>query len=651
MIGTMSFYGRIGHLLHRRSRVPGFFSPNKTLSIGLFGTEGGKRLVSGFGINRSGRGSKNTKSTKQKVFFPSFLKTNEKTTKPQNWNELKDELSKMPNDKKEVYLEAMLRGVLSMDKDILVKKPEKNKYSTIFKLFVLYFILFGIYKLVDLKVEFESSLPGFQKFLNNQKVRSTENIVTFDDVKGIDEAKTELMEVVEYLRDPKKYAMIGGKLPKGVLLVGPPGTGKTLLARAVAGEAKVPFFHKSGSEFEEILVGRGAARVRALFNIARKNAPCIIFIDEIDSIGSKRVTGGLHPYANQTINQLLTEMDGFGNSEGIIVIGATNRPKDLDKALLRPGRFDILVNCPKPDLPGRIEIFKHYLDKVVHKTIKIETLAKMTTGFSAADISNVVNQAALKAATEGCRYVMEKHIEDAIDRVIMGPARIKGTLPDKEVSENTAYHEAGHALVSLYTPHAIPLHKVTIIPRQNTLGHTSFIPEKDVYQVTRASILAQIDTSLGGRVAEELIFGKDSITTGAANDLEQATSLTKSFIRNFGMSENIGLRMYNTDSNDVSPQVTEKIDIEIDRIINESYERVKKILTERAIEHKRLAKALLEFETLTAEEVKSVIEGKPIGRKPTEKAYISEHKREKPSLEKSHPEPIVVGGAENAILN
>uniref|UniRef100_A0A0N5BT90 AAA domain-containing protein n=1 Tax=Strongyloides papillosus TaxID=174720 RepID=A0A0N5BT90_STREA len=622
--------------------------------VAFFRTRDGKKISSGVeGIN-SGRAS-----TKPYAgLFQSFNKE-QKTTKPENtnlnWNDLKDELSKMPNDKKEVYMEAMIRGILSKDSNILEDKSEKKKSQLIRKIILGIFFLGILYTYVDLKIMFGGKSFSPLEFPNFQKPGPSKNTVTFDDVKGMDEARAELMEIVEYLREPEKYVRLGGKLPKGVLLVGPPGTGKTLLARAVAGEANVPFFHKSGSEFDEILVGRGAKRVRDLFRTARSNAPCIIFIDEIDSIGSKRVSNGLHPFANQTINQLLTEMDGFDNSEGIIVIGATNRPEDLDKALLRPGRFDIRVSCPKPDLPGRIEIFKHYLDKVAHRNIDIDVLAKTTIGFSAADISNVVNQAALKAATEGCHHVMQKHLEDASDRVIMGPARIKGKLPDKESNRITAYHEAGHTLVALYTPYATPLHKVTIIPRQNSLGHTSFMPEKDKYHTTKAEILAQIDVMMGGRVAEELIFGKDFITTGASNDLEKATSFTKAFIKKFGMSGNIGLRKYDSDgypqsdSNDVSPQATEKIDIEIDKIMNESYARAKAILTEKAIEHKRLAKALLEYETLTAEEVQSVIEGKPIGRKPTERASRAETIRKTQSSKKLHPGPIVVEGTENFV--
>uniref|UniRef100_A0A0N5BT93 AAA domain-containing protein n=1 Tax=Strongyloides papillosus TaxID=174720 RepID=A0A0N5BT93_STREA len=444
------------------------------------------------------------------------------------------------------------------------------------------------------------------------------------------------MEIVEHLRKPEKYIRLGGKLPKGLMLIGPTGTGKTFLARAIAGEANVPFFYKTGSEFNEASAGEGVEKIRELFRTAKRNAPCIIFIDEIDSICSKGVSKGLHPYANTTINQILKEMDGFDNSEGIIVIGATNRPEDLDKALIRPGRFDIHVNCSIPDLSGRMEIFKHYLDKVPHRNIDIDVLAKTTTGFSAADISNVVNQAALKAATEDCHYVLQKHLEDASDRVIMGPARIKGKLPDKESNRITAYHEAGHTLVALYTPYATPLHKVTIIPRQKSLGNTSFMSEKDKYHATKAEILARIDVLMGGRAAEELIFGKDLITTGASDDLEKATLLAYEFIMEFGTSGDITLRRYESDILNIlqilnpyllSPQAIEKTNIEIDKIMNQSYARAKSILTKKAVEHKRLAEALLEYGTLTAKEVQSVIEGKPLKKESTENLSGVEKKR------------------------
>ncbi|VDK52520.1 unnamed protein product, partial [Cylicostephanus goldi] len=361
----------------------------------------------------------------------------------------------------------------------------------------------------------------------------------------MDEAKQEVEEIVSYLRDPERYSRLGGRLPKGVLLVGPPGTGKTLLARAVAGEAQVPFFHTSGSEFDEVLVGQGARRVRDLFDKAKARAPCIIFIDEVDSVGSKRVSNSIHPYANQTINQLLSEMDGFNRNEGVIVIAATNRVEDLDKALLRPGRFDVRVTVPKPDLAGRIDIFDFYLQRVVHSpNVDPRILAKGSTGFTGADIENMVNQAALKAAKECAPEVTMQHLDEARDRILMGPARTGGRIPDEEANRNTAYHEAGHTLVSLYTKHSTPLHKVTIIPRGQSLGHTATLPEKDEYQMTKGQLLAALDVMMGGRVAEELVFGEDMVTTGAADDLKKATMLAIQMVKAFGMSDKVSFFVF-----------------------------------------------------------------------------------------------------------
>lgn len=337
--------------------------------------------------------------------------------------------------------------------------------------------------------------------------------VTFADVKGCDEAKQELHEIVEFLKNPDKFSTLGGKLPKGVLLVGPPGTGKTLLARAVAGEAGVPFFHAAGPEFDEVLVGQGARRVRDLFKAAKERAPCVIFIDEIDSVGAKRTNSVLHPYANQTINQLLSEMDGFHQNEGVIVLGATNRRDDLDQALLRPGRFDVQVTVPIPDFSGRQEIISMYLEKILHKDIDIELLARGTTGFTGADLENMINQAALRAAIDGAEVVSMRHLESARDKVLMGPER-KSRLPDEEANEITAYHEAGHAIVGYYTKESSPLHKVTIMPRGPSLGHTAYMPKKERYHVTKAQLLAMMDTAMGGRAAEELIFGPEKITSG-----------------------------------------------------------------------------------------------------------------------------------------
>ncbi|CAG9534332.1 unnamed protein product [Cercopithifilaria johnstoni] len=439
--------------------------------------------------------------------------------------------------------------------------------------------------------------------------------VTFKDVRGADEAKNELREIVSYLRDPERYTQLGARLPKGVLLVGPPGTGKTLLAKAIAGEAQVPFFQASGSEFDELFVGQGARRVRDLFARAKEKAPCIIFIDEIDSVGSKRVADAMHPHANQTVNQLLSEMDGFNTNNGVIVIGATNRAKDLDPALLRPGRFDVQVQVPYPDLEGRREIIQLYLSRIsTNDDVNEDVLARGTTGFTGAEIENMINQAALKAAGDGFMKVTMAHMEEAKDRVMMGPARIRGRLPDEEANRITAFHEAGHTLVSIYTKHAIPVHKVTIIPRGGSLGHTSMLPEKDEYHVNRAQMLAQLDTLMGGRVAEELIFGPEKVTTGAGDDLKKATDIAKKMVKTFGMSDKVGLRIADDEprsliaDNQLSSPLSEMIDKEISRLLKESYGRAKDILIKHKKEHELLAAALLEHETLSIEEVKELLQ-------------------------------------------
>ena len=405
--------------------------------------------------------------------------------------------------------------------------------------------------------------------------------VTFEDVKGCDEAKQELQEVVEFLMNPDKFSALGGKLPKGCLLVGPPGTGKTLLARAVAGQAGVPFFHASGSEFDEVLVGQGARRVRDLFKAAKERAPCVIFIDEIDSVGSKRTSSVLHPYANQTINQLLSEMDGFISNEGVIVLGATNRADDLDKALLRPGRFDTQVNVENPDVKGRTQILELYLSKIKHDdSVNLESLAKRTIGFSGADLQNLVNTAAIRAAVDGKEWVSMAEFELAYDKHTMG-TEWKSRIRNKEDLTITAYHEAGHVLAAYFTTGAPPLHKVTIVAKGQSGGHTAFMPDDQEWHMTKQQYKARMDVAMGGRAAEELVFGKEKITGGASSDLVGATRISEGMVKSLGMSEKFGLRVMDTDRNAPaqSQGTKELMDSEIKLLLDDSYKRAIDILT------------------------------------------------------------------------
>lgn len=507
---------------------------------------------------------------------------------------------------------AFAEGYLAaLNSDETNKSGKTMKYLKVFQQLLIIVVFLGI--LVSLFSSSSGSMFRIQ--LGNQVEVDPEEIsVTFDDVKGCDEAKQELKEVVEFLKNPEKFSNLGGKLPKGVLLVGPPGTGKTLLARAVAGEANVPFFHAAGPEFDEVLVGQGARRVRDLFKAAKARAPCVIFIDEIDSVGAKRTNSVLHPYANQTINQLLSEMDGFHQNAGVIVLGATNRRDDLDQALLRPGRFDVEVVVSTPDFSGRKEILSLYLAKILHDEIDIDMLARGTSGFTGADLENMINQGALRAAIDGADSVTMRHLESARDKVLMGPER-KARLPDEEANLITAYHEGGHAIVAYYTRESHPLHKVTIMPRGPSLGHTAYIPEKERYHVTRAQLLAMMDTMMGGRAAEELIFGTDKITSGASSDLKQATSIATHMVKDWGMSEKVGLRTIESPKGafghveSLGPNTVEAVDAEIKKILNDSYERAKAILKKHAKEHKALAEALLKYETLDAEDIKAIMTG------------------------------------------
>ncbi|KAM7176495.1 ATP-dependent zinc metalloprotease YME1L1 isoform 2-T2 [Macrochelys suwanniensis] len=477
------------------------------------------------------------------------------------------------------------------------------------RLFLLVLLLLGIYGLSKtpfLSVRFRTT-SGLDAAVDPIQMKN----VTFEHVKGVEEAKQELQEVVEFLKNPQKFTVLGGKLPKGILLVGPPGTGKTLLARAVAGEADVPFYYASGSEFDEMFVGVGASRIRNLFREAKANAPCVIFIDELDSVGGKRIESPMHPYSRQTINQLLAEMDGFKPNEGVIIIGATNFPEALDNALIRPGRFDMQVTVPRPDVKGRTEILKWYLNKIKYdQSLDPEIIARGTVGFSGAELENLVNQAALKAAVDGKDMVTMKELEFSKDKILMGPERRSVEIDDKNKTI-TAYHESGHAIIAYYTKDAMPINKATIMPRGPTLGHVSLLPENDRWSETRSQLLAQMDVSMGGRVAEELIFGSDHITTGASSDFDNATKIAKLMVTRFGMSEKLGVMTY-ADTGKLSPETQSAIEQEIRTLLRDSYERAKNILKTHAKEHKNLAEALLTYETLDAKEIQIVLEGKKL---------------------------------------
>jgi cell division protease FtsH len=453
--------------------------------------------------------------------------------------------------------------------------------------------------------------------------------VTFEDVAGIDEAKGELQEIVEFLRDPQKFQRLGGKIPKGCLLVGPPGTGKTLLARAIAGEANVPFFTISGSDFVEMFVGVGASRVRDMFEQGKKNAPCIIFIDEIDAVGRHRGAGlgGGNDEREQTLNQMLVEMDGFESNEGVILIAATNRPDVLDPALLRPGRFDRQVVVPNPDVVGREKILKVHMRKVpLASDVDAKTIARGTPGFSGADLANLVNEAALLAARIGKRVVAMAEFEHAKDKVMMGAERRSLVMSDDE-KKMTAYHEGGHAICSITLPECDPVHKATIIPRGRALGMVMSLPEGDRYSTSKVKLLQQLIMAMGGRAAEEIIFGADRVSNGASGDIKMATDQTRRMVTEWGMSEKLGMISYGdngqevflghsvTQNKNVSEATAREIDNEIKSIIDHAYSEARRILTERLADLHALAKGLLEYETLSGDEIRMVINGEKIIRK------------------------------------
>ena len=449
--------------------------------------------------------------------------------------------------------------------------------------------------------------------------------VTFTDVAGIDEAKNELKEVVDFLKDPGKFGKLGGKIPKGCLLIGSPGTGKTLLARAVAGEAGVPFFTISGSDFVEMFVGVGASRVRDMFTQAKKHAPCIVFIDEIDAVGRHRGSGygGGNDEREQTLNQLLVEMDGFADNQGIIVVAATNRPDVLDSALLRPGRFDRQITVPIPDIKGREQILSVHIKKVpIAPNVDIKVIARGTPGFSGADLANLINEAALAAAQLNRDVVTMHELEHAKDKVMMGAERRSMVMSEDE-KKITAYHEAGHALVGLYLPESDPIHKATIIPRGRSLGMVMQLPEADKVSESKAYLKAKLAIFMGGRAAEELIFGEDKVTTGASHDIKVATSIARNMIKKCGFSDKIGpvlvgedredsMRYGGNSNKEVSEKLAESVDKEVDKLLRESYKIAKTIITKHKKKLEILAKALIEYETITGDEIKDLIAGKKI---------------------------------------
>uniref|UniRef100_A0AAQ5X0U6 ATP-dependent zinc metalloprotease YME1L1 n=1 Tax=Amphiprion ocellaris TaxID=80972 RepID=A0AAQ5X0U6_AMPOC len=540
-------------------------------------------------------------------YTPAFMKgllMREKGPEAQSLDQVTKQKN-LPENQQEAFKTGFTEGFMR-SQAFTQRTQDSLRRTRMILLGLLLLGIVGLYRTPFLSVRFRTT-SGLDSAVDPIQMKN----VTFEHVKGVEEAKNELQDVVEFLKNPQKFTVLGGKLPKGILLVGPPGTGKTLLARAVAGEADVPFYYASGSEFDEMFVGVGASRIRNLFKEAKANAPCVIFIDELDSVGGKRIESPMHPYSRQTINQLLAEMDGFKPNEGVIVIGATNFAEALDNALVRPGRFDMQVTVPRPDVKGRTEILNWYLSKItVDPAVNAEIIARGTVGFSGAELENLVNQAALKAAVDGKEMVTMKDLEFAKDKILMGPER-RSVEIDKKNKTITAYHESGHAIVAYYTKDAMPINKATIMPRGPTLGHVSMLPENDRWSETRAQLLAQMDVSMGGRVAEELIFGDDYITTGASSDFDGATKIAKMMVTRFGMSDKLGVMTYG-DVSKQSPETQAAIEQEVRALLKDSYERAKNILKTYSNEHKKLADALLTYETLDAKEIQMVLEGKSL---------------------------------------
>ena len=525
-------------------------------------------------------------------------------------------------------------------------KPQDTSGDTLWSIIISWFPMI---LLVGVWIFFmRQASAGNNKAMSfgKSRARLIENTkkVTFKDVAGADESKQELEEIVDFLKDPQKFQRLGGKIPKGVLLVGPPGTGKTLLAKAVAGEANVPFFSISGSDFVEMFVGVGASRVRDMFAQAKKNAPCLLFIDEIDAVGRHRGAGlgGGNDEREQTLNQLLVEMDGFGVNDGIIVLAATNRVDILDPAILRPGRFDRQVTVSNPDVKGREAILNVHVRKVpLARDVDLSVVARGTPGFSGADLANLVNEAALLAARRNKRKVTAEDFDNAKDKVLMGSER-KSMAMDEQEKKLTAYHEAGHAICSLHVKETDPIHKATIIPRGRALGMVQQLPEKDQYSYTRAKMLSRLIICMGGRVSEELKFGYDKVTSGASSDIAAATNLARAMVTEWGMSDVLGPVMYVENSNEVflgrsvtqnqnmSEETARLVDSEIKRLVTDAHTEAAKILKENDKELETLAQALMEYETLTGEEIKEVLAGKKIDR--TEQTPVPPEKQTKVSV-------------------
>jgi len=516
-----------------------------------------------------------------------------------------------------------------LDAGVIIEAQPPEQQSVLMQIFISWFpmlLLIGVWIFFMRQMQGGGGGRGALSFGKSRaRLLGEDQVkVTFADVAGVDEAKEEVSELVDFLKDPAKFQKLGGKIPRGVLMVGAPGTGKTLLARAIAGEAKVPFFTISGSDFVEMFVGVGASRVRDMFEQAKKHAPCIIFIDEIDAVGRHRGAGlgGGHDEREQTLNQLLVEMDGFEGNEGVIVIAATNRPDVLDPALLRPGRFDRQVVVPLPDIRGREQILKVHMRKVpLDKDVKPNIIARGTPGFSGADLANLINEAALFAARANLRSVGMDQFEKAKDKIMMGAER-RSMVMSEEDKKLTAFHEAGHAIVGLIVPSHDPVYKVSIIPRGRALGITMFLPEEDRYSLSKERLESQISSLFGGRIAESLIFGEDSVTTGASNDIQRATEIARNMVTKWGLSEKLGPLTYSEEEGEiflghsvtqhkvVSDETAHIIDEEVRFVIDRNYARAEKILTDNTHKLNLMAEALIKYETIDAEQIKDIMVGK-----------------------------------------